>query len=47
MILSSLKAVKEKLIKYYGITNSIKGDLYVIRTILVPSNKMQFFSISD
>lgn len=47
MMLSSLEAAKEKLIKYYGMTDSIEGDLYAIGTILAPSNKMQFFSTSD
>lgn len=47
MMLSSLEAAKEKLTKYYGMTDSIEGDLYAIGTILAPSNKMHFFSTSD
>jgi hypothetical protein len=46
-MLSSLKATKDKLSKYYGITDNIEGDLYTIRTILDPSNKIEFFLISD
>ncbi|KAJ6111212.1 hypothetical protein N7486_003447 [Penicillium sp. IBT 16267x] len=40
-------AAKDKLSKYYGMTDLVEGDLYVIGTILDPSNKMEFFSISD
>jgi hypothetical protein len=46
-MLSSLKATKDKLSKYYGITDNVEGDLYAIRTILDPSNKIEFFLISD
>jgi hypothetical protein len=46
-MLSSLKAAKDKLSKYYGQTDLVKGDLYTIRTILDLSNKMEFFLISD
>jgi hypothetical protein len=46
-MLFSLKAAKDKLLKYYGMTDLVKGDLYAIRTILDPSNKIEFFLISD
>lgn len=47
MMLFSLEAAKEKLVKYYSMTNHIEGNLYAIGTILAPSNKMQFFSTSE
>lgn len=47
MMLSSLEAAKEKLVKYYSMTDDIEGNLYAIGTILAPSNKMEFFSTSD
>ncbi|KAJ6096882.1 hypothetical protein N7486_007628 [Penicillium sp. IBT 16267x] len=40
-------AAKDKLSKYYGMTDDVEGDIYVIGTILDPSNKMEFFSTSD
>ncbi|KAJ6038667.1 hypothetical protein N7460_007384 [Penicillium canescens] len=40
-------AAKDKLSKYYGMTDNVEGDLYTIGTILDPSNKMEFFSTSD
>jgi hypothetical protein len=46
-MLSSLEAAKDKLSKYYGMTDDVEGDLYAIGTILDPSNKMEFFSTSD
>lgn len=46
-MLSSLEAAQEKLSKYYGMTDSVKGDLYAIGTILAPANKLQFFSTKD
>lgn len=46
-MLSSLKAAKEKLSKYYGMTDDVECDLYAIGTILDPTNKMEFFSTSD
>ena len=42
-----VKATREKLSKYYGITDSIEGDLYTIGTILGLANKLQFFLIKD
>jgi hypothetical protein len=39
-MLSLLEAVQEKLSKYYAMTDSIKGNLYVIGTILAPANKL-------
>jgi hypothetical protein len=47
LMLSSLEAAKEKLKKYYGEIDNIEGNLYAIGTILAPSSKMEFFSISD
>lgn len=47
LMLSSLEAAQEKLSRYYGMTDSIKGDLYAIGTILAPANKLQFFSTKD
>ncbi|KAJ6019888.1 hypothetical protein N7522_000596 [Penicillium canescens] len=47
LMLSSLEAAKDKLSKYYGMTDNVEGDLYAIGTILDPSNKMEFFSTSD
>ncbi|KAJ6034170.1 hypothetical protein N7460_009987 [Penicillium canescens] len=47
LMLSSLIAAKDKLSKYYGMTDLVEGDLYAIGTILDPSNKMEFFSTSD
>jgi hypothetical protein len=46
-MLSSLKAIKDKLLKYYGQIDLVKGDLYAIRTILDPSNKIEFFLTSN
>jgi hypothetical protein len=46
-MLFSLEAAKDKLSKYYGMTDLVEGDLYAIGTILDPSNKMEFFSTSD
>jgi hypothetical protein len=42
-MLSSLEAAKEKLSNYYGMTDSIKGDLYAISTILALANKLKSF----
>lgn len=47
LMLFSLEAAKDKLSKYYGMTDLVEGDLYAIGTILDPSNKMEFFSTSD
>lgn len=47
LMLSSLKAAKEKLKKYYGDTDDIEGNLYALGMILAPSSKMEFFSTSD
>lgn len=47
LMLSSLEAAKDKLSKYYCMTDDVKGDLFAIGTILDPSNKMDFFSTSD
>ncbi|KAJ9480686.1 hypothetical protein VN97_g12853 [Penicillium thymicola] len=47
LMLSSLEAAKDKLSKYYSMTDLVEGDLYAIGTILDPSNKMEFFSTSD
>lgn len=46
-MLSSLEAAQEKLSKYYSMTDSVKGDLYAIGTVLAPANKLQFFSTKD
>jgi hypothetical protein len=46
-MLSSLEAAQEKLSKYYAMTDSIEGNLYVISTILAPANKLQFFLTKD
>lgn len=46
-MLFSLEAAKDKLSKYYGMIDLVEGDLYAIGTILDPSNKMEFFLISD
>lgn len=47
LMLSSLEAAQEKLSKYYSMTDSVKGDLYAIGTVLAPANKLQFFSTKD
>jgi hypothetical protein len=46
-MLSLLKAAREKLLKYYSMTDNIKGNLYAIGTILAPANKLRFFLTKD
>jgi hypothetical protein len=46
-MLFSLEAAKDKLSKYYDMTDLVEGDLYAIGMILDPLNKMEFFSTSD
>lgn len=47
LMLSSLEAAKRKLSTYYGMTDTIDGNLYAIGTILSPQQKLQFFEGKD
>ncbi|KAG2001017.1 hypothetical protein GB937_010598 [Aspergillus fischeri] len=40
LMLSALYAAKKKLSIYYGETDKVYGDLFVIRIILTPQNKL-------
>jgi hypothetical protein len=44
---SALDRARDKLTEYYGKTDDIPGDLYVIATILGPRNKLEFFIILE
>jgi hypothetical protein len=44
---SALDYARDKLAEYYGKTDDVPGDLYVIATILGPRNKLVFFLGKD
>jgi hypothetical protein len=46
-MLTALNTAREKLSEYYKRTDGANGDLFAIRTILVSSNKLQFFTTSN
>jgi len=46
-MLQALQAAQAKLSDYYSRTDTIRGDLYAIGTMLAPANKFQFFSTND
>ena len=46
-MLSALYTAKTKLSQYYSKTDSVPSDIFAIRTILAPQNKLQFFSGKD
>ena len=47
VILSALYTAKTKLSQYYSKTDSVPSDIFAIGTILIPQNKLQFFSGKD
>jgi hypothetical protein len=47
LMLSALKAARQKLRDYYAKTDDIPNDLYAIGTMVGPSNKLQFFQTKD
>jgi hypothetical protein len=47
LMLSALKAARQKLRDYYAETDNTPNDLYAIGTMVGPSNKFQFFQTKD
>ncbi|KAJ5980018.1 hypothetical protein N7481_007316 [Penicillium waksmanii] len=47
LILTALKAVREKLNKYYTQTYNSYSDLFTIITILYPQKKLRFFTTQE
>ena len=46
-MLQALHASRAKLDYYYSMTDTIRGDLYVVCTMLAPENKFKFFQTKD
>ena len=46
-MLAALYAAKDKLLFYYAKTDKVHDDLFALGIILVPENKLKFFSGKD
>lgn len=46
-MLQTLNASRAKLDYYYSMTDTIRGDLYAVCTMLAPENKFKFFRTKD
>lgn len=46
-MLNALEAGRMKLDEYYSQTDSIRGHIYAVSTMLAPVNKLQFFHTAD